>query len=48
MPTRITVRQYLLREWLPAIRGTVRPTTFSSYATHVEGHIVPALGSLQL
>ena len=27
---------------------TVRPTTFASYATHVEGHIVPALGSLQL
>ena len=48
VPTRITVREYLLREWLPAIRGTVRPTTFSSYATHVEGHIVPALGSLQL
>ena len=48
VPTRITVREYLLREWLPAIRGTVRPTTFASYTTHVEGHIVPALGSLQL
>jgi integrase len=47
-PTRITVREYLLREWLPAIKGTIRPTTFASYATHVEGHIVPALGSLQL
>ena len=42
------MREYLLKEWLPAIRGTVRPTTFASYATHVEGHIVPALGSLQL
>jgi integrase len=48
VPTRITVREYLLREWLPSIKGTVRPTTFASYATHVEGHIVPALGSLQL
>ena len=48
VPTRITVREYLLKEWLPAIKGTVRPTTFASYATHVEGHIVPALGSLQL
>jgi integrase len=48
VPTRITVRHYLLKEWLPAIRGTVRPTTFASYATHVEGHIVPVLGSLQL
>jgi integrase len=48
VPSRITVREYLLKEWLPAIKGTVRPTTFASYATHVEGHIVPALGSLQL
>jgi integrase/predicted RNA-binding Zn-ribbon protein involved in translation (DUF1610 family) len=48
VPTRITVREYLLKEWLPAIRGTVRPTTVASYTMHVEGHIVPALGSLQL
>jgi integrase len=48
VPTRTTVREYLLREWLPAIKGTVRPTTFASYTTHVEGHIVPVLGSLQL
>jgi integrase len=48
VPSRITVREYLLKEWLPAIRGTIRPTTFASYAMHVEGHIVPALGSLQL
>ena len=48
VPSRITVREYLLKEWLPAIKGTVRPTTFASYRMHVEGHIVPALGSLQL
>jgi integrase/predicted RNA-binding Zn-ribbon protein involved in translation (DUF1610 family) len=48
VPTRITVREYLLKEWLPAIKGTIRPTTFASYTMHVEGHIVPALGSLQL
>jgi integrase len=48
VPTRITVREYLLKEWLPAIKGTVRPTTFASYTMHVEGHIVPVLGSLQL
>lgn len=43
----MTVREYLLKEWLPAIKGTVRPTTYASYTMHVEGHIVPALGSLQ-
>jgi integrase len=42
------VREYLLKEWLPAIKGTIRPTTFASYTTHVEGHILPAMGSLQL
>jgi integrase len=47
-PSRITVREFLLREWLPAIKGTVRPTTYASYTMHIEGHIVPALGSLQL
>ena len=48
VPSRITVREYLLKEWLPAIKGTIRPTTYASYTMHVEGHIVPALGSLQL
>ena len=48
VPSRITVREFLLREWLPSIKGTVRPTTYASYTMHVEGHIVPALGSLQL
>jgi integrase len=48
VPSRITVREFLLREWLPAIKGTVRPTTYASYTMHIEGHIVPALGSLQL
>jgi integrase len=48
VPSRITLREFLLREWLPAIKGTVRPTTYASYTMHVEGHIAPALGSLQL
>jgi integrase len=48
VPTRITVREYLLKEWLPSIKGTIRPTTYASYTMHVEGHIVPTLGSLQL
>jgi predicted RNA-binding Zn-ribbon protein involved in translation (DUF1610 family) len=48
VPSRITLREFLLREWLPAIKGTVRPTTSASYTMHVEGHIVPTLGSLQI
>lgn len=37
-----------LEEWLPAMRSTVRPSTWDSYRMNVEKHIVPRLGSLQL
>ena len=48
VPSRVSVREFLLREWLPAIKGTLRPTTFASYTMHCQGHIVPALGGLAL
>ncbi len=44
----LTLREYLTREWLPAIEHTIRPTTYNSYLAHVECHISPALGSVQL
>ena len=47
-PTRITVKAFLLDEWLPAVKGTVRPTTFASYTMLAREHIIPRLGSLQL
>ena len=43
--SRLTVRDYLSKEWLPAIEHTIRPTTYRSYVAHVECHILPALGS---
>ena len=46
--SRLTVRDYLTKEWLPAIEHTIRPTTYHSYVAHVECHILPALGSVQL
>ena len=46
--SRMTLRDYLLKEWLPAIAHTVRPTTYNSYVAHVECHILPSLGSVQL
>jgi integrase/predicted RNA-binding Zn-ribbon protein involved in translation (DUF1610 family) len=46
--SRLTVRDYLTKEWLPAIEHTIRPTTYTSYVSHVECHILPALGSVQL
>ena len=46
--SRLTVRDYLTKEWLLAIEHTIRPTTYGSYVSHVECHILPALGSVQL
>ena len=46
--SRLTLREYLTKDWLPAIEHTIRPTTYRSYVAHVECHILPALGSVQL
>ena len=45
---RITLAEYLKDEWLPAIACTIRPTTLSSYTTHVKRHIIPRLGKTPL
>ena len=47
-PSKTSVREYLTKEWLPAIKSTVRPTTYRSYVQHVSFHIVPHIGSLRL
>jgi integrase len=47
-PSKMLLCDFLRSEWLLAIRPTIRPTTFSSYKTHVERHIIPRIGSLQL
>ncbi len=47
-PTKATVRQYLTNEWLPAVKATIRPSTYNSYVQHVECHIAPHIGSVKL
>lgn len=47
-PSKLTVSAFLNDEWLPAIRATVRPTTYRSYETHVRVHIEPLLGQVPL
>ena len=42
------LREYLKSEWLPAIEATIRPSTYRSYKQHVECHICPHIGSVQL
>jgi integrase len=46
--SRLTLHEYLIKEWLPAIEHTIRPTTYRSYVAHVECHILPSLGSAHL
>ena len=46
--SKLRLDEFLRKEWLPAIRPTIRPTTFLSYQTHVERHLIPELGRFQL
>ena len=45
---RRSVAEFLVDEWLPAKRATVKATTLASYRLHVNAYIVPRLGALQL
>jgi integrase len=47
-PTKITVKQFLLSEWLPTAKGSLRPTTYASYAMLTREHIIPSLGFVQV
>jgi integrase len=47
-PSKATLREYLVKEWLPAIKATIRPSTYYSYTQHVECHICPHIGSVKL
>ena len=42
------MKQYLTKDWPPAVKGTVRPSTYNSYVQHVACHIVPHIGSVKL
>jgi integrase len=46
-PTRQDLAGYL-HEWLPAIRSTVRPGTWSSYCTNIERHVISRIGTVPL
>lgn len=44
----ITVRQFLVEQWLPTIEPTIRPNTFVSYSSHLSNHVVAHLGDMRL
>jgi integrase len=47
-PTRATVEDFLVGEWLPAVRAEVRPGTWNLHRINVEAYIVPKVGHLRL
>jgi len=47
-PTKASVKEYLKKEWLPAVKATIRPSTYGSYVQHVDCHIVPHIGTVKL
>ena len=48
LPSHLSLREFLLKVWLPAIESGVRATTLSGYRMLVEQHLVPQLGAVQL
>jgi integrase len=48
LPSRLSLREFLLKVWLPAIESGVRETTLYGYRMLVEQHLVPQLGAVQL
>ena len=47
-PSKLTARQFLVDEFLPAVEPTVRASTYATYKGHVHAHLVPLLGHLRL
>ncbi len=43
-PSKLTLNRYLDEEWFPAIRASVRPTTWRHYRGQFDAHIRPAFG----
>jgi len=47
-PARINLGEYLRAEWLPAVKSTIRASTYTSYESHVLTHLIPGLGPIPL
>jgi integrase len=47
-PNRLSLASFLVDEWLPAKRTTIKETTLALYELHVTKYIVPRLGGVPL
>lgn len=49
MPKRkISVERFLSETWLPAVKNTIRTSTYLSYQSHLRNHICPHIGDKRL
>lgn len=44
-PDRLTLSDWVAESWLPMTRTRVKPSTFDSYRSNMETHVLPVLGS---
>lgn len=47
-PTRQTFGEFVTKDWLPAIRTTIEPSTHESYTRYLTLHVVPRIGGIPL
>lgn len=47
-PSRTTLRDFLMNEWLPAKLPTLKPSTAASYRQMISSYVVPHVGALEL
>jgi integrase len=47
-PTKTTVASFLVQEWLPAVKASIRPSTHELYTTITNAYVVPRIGQLRL
>jgi integrase len=47
-PSKLTLGEYLTREWLPLQKAGKKPSTVAGYTHFVEKRIIPALGNVRL
>lgn len=47
-PSRRTVKDFVLEEWLPIARRTTKPSTWANWHAYAVSYIVPVIGPMQL
>lgn len=47
-PSKLSVKTFLLEHWLPAIRASLRNSTFQGYGSAITNYVLPRLGETRL